>query len=123
MRTRSIATVTILALPLALGSYGRYNTAHATAATPAALSDDYGNRDARDLGRSDGRRAAAEDVRDHRRPDADAHDRFKHPPVADKHGVKEYRSGFKEGYNDAIRGGVGARDYNDRHENNDYYRR
>jgi hypothetical protein len=125
MRTQRIVTITVLALPLAFGSYGHYNIAHAAPAGTAAVQDDdrYNDRDARDLGRRDGRRAAQEDLRDHRKADADDHDRYRHPPVADKHAAKEYRSGFKDGYNDAIRSGVeGVRDYNDRHDNDDYPR-
>ena len=96
--------LTVLALPLTFGS-----CAHAKPlpGTPAAFQSDDDHdqaREAREQGHQDGMQAAAEDMRDGRPPDADHHERFRHPPVKD-HLRDAYRDGFRDGYNDAYRHG------------------
>jgi hypothetical protein len=116
MRTRKLATITALAIPIAFGGYSRLLHAQPPA-NPAALYDDdhRDNRDAREMGHRDGMRAASEDLRDGRRVDADRHESYRHPPV-DKHAQNEYRAGFRDGYQDGIRNGrtEGFRDYDRR---------
>jgi hypothetical protein len=128
MRTRTLSAVALLALPLAIGSYGRYNTAQAQPAfgTPAALHDDDdrkrdNSRDAREMGRRDGMQAANDDMRDRRRANATARQEYRHPPV-DKHARNDYRAGFRDGYDDAARSfqSQGNRDYNNRRDDRDY---
>lgn len=117
MRTQKIATITALAIPLVFGGYSRSLHAQPIANPTAAVDDDDRDRgrDARDMGHRDGMRAAYDDMRDHRRADADDHANFRNPPV-DKHRRDDYRAGFRDGYNDAVRnaGAQGFRDYDDR---------
>ena len=117
MRTRTLASVTALAIPLAFGGYSR--SLHAQPPTsPAALFDDDDRdrgRNAREMGHRDGMRAADEDMRDRRRADADDHESYRRPPVS-KRAQNDYRAGFRDGYNDEVRNAQqqGYRDYNDR---------
>ena len=109
MQKQTIALITLVALPLTLGSYGRFSSAHAQPlpGTPNALPQDDDRdqaRDARHQGHEDGMMAANEDMRNGRAPDADHHEQFRHPPVKG-HLRDAYRDGFRDGYNDAYRNG------------------
>lgn len=133
MRTRNIAMVTALALPFALGGYGRY-TAHAQPAprtSAVALHDDDDNRgranEIRQQGRQDGMQAAYEDMRDGRRSSADHHREYKHPPVKG-HLKDAYRQGFRDGYSDGMHNRENMQDSygnnnNRRHHDDDDNRR
>lgn len=110
MRRHPTALLTALALPLTLGSYGRLSSAHAQPlpglpmAHPNADDRDQDRHEAREQGHQDGMQAASEDMRNGRPPDADHHERFRHPPVKDW--LRDaYRDGFRDGYNDAYRHG------------------
>ena len=108
MRTRQIASATILALPFALGSFGSFGTVQAQplpalhARAMVGADEDDRDHDARRQGHDDGMRAAMEDMRDRRSADPDRHHEFRHPPV--DHRLRDaYRDGFRDGYNDAAR--------------------
>lgn len=103
MRTDKIATITALAIPLMFGGFSRSLHAQPAAHSAAIMDDDHDRgHDAREMGHRDGMRAAYDDMRDHRRADADDHDNYRNPPV-DKHARDDYRAGFRDGYNDAVR--------------------
>lgn len=116
MRNQKLATIAALAIPLVFGGYSRSLHAQPAAGMPAAFHDDDDRRrDAREQGRHDGMQAASDDMRDHRRADADDHNAFRHPPV-DKRFRDDYRAGFRDGYNDAMRHGAEGRDHDEHHD-------
>ena len=73
-------------------------------ALPNADDRDQDRHEAREQGHHDGIAAANEDMSKGRAPDADHHERFRHPPVKDWQ-RDAYRDGFRDGYNDAYRNG------------------
>ncbi len=59
-------------------------------------------RDVQRQGFHDGIDAAHHDIDEHRHRDAEHHDRFRHPPVGHDQ-VRDYRDGFRRGYDTAWR--------------------
>ncbi|HKO10876.1 MAG TPA: hypothetical protein VJV22_02835 [Acidobacteriaceae bacterium] len=91
---KRLLSIGLIAIPLALAGCGdRQVVAYGP---PPAYSM------AERRGFDDGVRAAHWDMRHRRRPDFDDHERFRNPPVPP--GLREeYRRGFHEGYDRALR--------------------
>ena len=70
-------------------------------------------REAQRQGFRDGIEAARRDGERHRRRDADDHSRFRHPPV-ERELVRDYRDGFRRGYEVAMNHMRDDRDHHDR---------
>ncbi len=106
MKNKSIA-IAALTAALALPAGFMTTAAYAAPAQPAVFQerpwdqppDEY--RDAQRQGFHDGIEAARRDWQDHRKKDADDHERYKHPPV-DRQMHDQYREGFKHGYSEAM---------------------
>ena len=91
---KKLLSIGLIAIPLALAGCADRQVAYYN--PPPAYSM------AARQGYSDGVRAARWDVRHGRRPDFDDHERFRNPPVPP--GLREeYRRGFHEGYDRALR--------------------
>jgi hypothetical protein len=101
----------LLALCVASTGTLKGHSLEAQPAPHASLAQDHGQdrwdeppaeyRDAQTRGFHEGVEAARKDVGEHRRPDADNHEIYKHPPV-EGDARKDFREGFREGYRRAM---------------------
>jgi hypothetical protein len=87
----------VVALPLAIAGCSHPERAYYAPPPPSAYAD------IAQRGFHDGFDAARHDMARGVRPDVDRHERFRNPPVASR-AFDDYRHGFREGYQRAIRG-------------------
>ena len=89
----------VVALPLAIAGCSHPERAYYAAPPPPSAYADIAQR-----GFHDGFDAARHDMARGVRPDVDRHERFRNPPVPPR-AFDDYRHGFREGYQRAIRSG------------------
>jgi ribosome modulation factor len=97
------------ALFLVLSSPAAIHAQYAPQGPPPGYGE-HGNRwnapsefnDAQRHGYQDGVEGARKDYENHRRPDVNNRDEYRHPNVS-KHQRHEYREGFQRGYDDGVR--------------------
>jgi hypothetical protein len=96
---RKALALAVVAIPLAMAGCSHPREAYYTAPPPPSVYTDIAQR-----GFHDGFDAARHDMAKGITPDVDRHPPFRNPPVPPG-ALQDYRHGFRDGYERAIRGG------------------
>jgi len=121
--------IELFALPvlaLALGSTSLVNAKAQDAPAPGYTQDERGwdtppseFREVQREGYHDGIEGARKDYNEHRRPDVNNRDEYRHPHV-ERSAREDYREGFRRGYEQAMNHMMSYRDRHHDHDDHDH---